>query len=166
MKDLTELLTGTASHILQGAISAGGVVLGENIPGLNGVLAKDRKLSDSIQKRLEQEAQVKGFISTDELPAYGITQEEKDKILKALGCGSKDVGVLVAAPRPNAEKAIQIIREVCAGYRPKKAAQAVRVAKAARKAKTGGKAKPKPARPKKTKKSAARAKRSKSRKKR
>ena len=73
------------------------------------VLIEDQKLTDSLAKKIEKEAGVKGFISTDELPKYGLNKQDKRNIEEAFGVKEGDVIIMVADQREKAEKAIQII---------------------------------------------------------
>ncbi|MEW6557544.1 MAG: GAD domain-containing protein [Elusimicrobiota bacterium] len=109
VKDITTLLKNTESHLLKNIIHAGGVVLGVKIKGKTGVLVKDEEFSDRLQAEVAKKTGVGGFISTDELPRYGISAKEKAEIEKDFNCLKKDVIVFVAADKEKAEKAIQII---------------------------------------------------------
>jgi len=117
MKDLTDLLKGSNSHVIQGVTASGGVVLGMKAPGFNGVLIEDREFSNRLSAKLEAEASCKGFISTDELPKYGLTKEDKQAIEQALEVGEQDVGIFVADKKETAEKAIAIVEKEIAGYK-------------------------------------------------
>lgn len=109
VKDITDMLKKTESNLIRNQIEKGGIVLGVKIDGKAGLLVKDVKLSDKIQSVVSKKAGVGGFISTDELPHYGITAEEKIAVEKAFSCSKKDVVVFVAAEKPKAEKAVEII---------------------------------------------------------
>ena len=72
-------------------------------------MVNDVKFSDLVQAEITKKAGVNGFISTDELPHYGLTVEEKIAIEKAFSCSKKDAVAFVAAEKTKAEKAIEII---------------------------------------------------------
>lgn len=112
VKDITNLLKNTASNLIGNLIAKGSVVLGIKIAGIAGLLVKDVKLSDTIQSAVSKKAGTGGFISTDELPHYGITADEKIAIEKEFSCSKKDVVVFVAAERDKAEKAVELISEI------------------------------------------------------
>jgi glutamyl-tRNA(Gln) amidotransferase subunit E len=149
-QDLTALFRKTASHIIAGVIKNGGIVGGVKISGANGVLLDNDKLSNQVQKEIMEKAGVKGFISTDELPQYGINTDDKKKILSACKATNKDVVVLVADRKDNTLAALKIIAAMLSG-KTKKAAPKPKK-KTVKKA-----AKPKPkktSKPKKSKKPA------------
>lgn len=161
IQDLTSLFSKTASHIIAGVIKGGGIVGGVKISGANGVLLENSKLSNLVQKEIMEKAGVKGFISTDELPQYGINSDDKKLILSACKATNKDVVVLVADKKDNTLAALKIIASLLAGKTKKAAPKAKKKAakKVAGKVKKAKKAKPKKtAKPKKGKKPAARGK--------
>ncbi|MDD5260080.1 MAG: hypothetical protein PHD29_08940 [bacterium] len=152
IQDLTKLFSKTASHIIAGVIKSGGIVGGVKISGANGVLLENDPLSNRMQKEIMEKAGVKGFISTDELPQYGINADDKKKIMSACGATNKDVVVLVADQKDNTLAALKIIAGMLAG-KAKKAAPKPKK-KAVKKTKKAVKKK-KSAKPKKAKKPAA-----------
>ncbi|MBN1384230.1 MAG: hypothetical protein JW983_05025 [Elusimicrobia bacterium] len=129
VKDITQILRNTDSHVVKNSISSGNVALGVKVVGKTGLLVKNKRLSDNLQKKISDAAGIPGFISTDELPRYGIIVAEKNDIEKAFGCTKKDVVVFVVAERTKAEKAMEVISSVMAAAKP------VRAAKKAKKAK-------------------------------
>ena len=56
-------------------------------------------------------AGVGGIIHSDELPKYGITEEEVEEIKERLGCEEQDAFVLVLAPGPEAREALKAVKE-------------------------------------------------------
>lgn len=108
-KDITGIFQNTESNLLRSIIQGGGKALGTVIQGKAGLLVKDVKFSDALQKEVEKSTGIKGFISTDELPRYGISAAEKGKALSAFSAGAKDVVVFVAGEASEGEKALQII---------------------------------------------------------
>jgi Glu-tRNA(Gln) amidotransferase subunit E-like FAD-binding protein len=156
-QDLTSLFSKTASHIIAGVIKSGGIVGGVKVIGANGVLLKNNRLSNLVQDEIMGKTGVKGFISTDELPQYGINAEDKKKIMSACKATAKDVVVLVADQKDKTMAALDIIAAMLAGKvaaKPKKSAPKANKATAKPKKKAAKKAKKakKPAAKKKTKK--------------
>ncbi len=119
--DLSSLFSKTASHIIAGVIKSGGIVGGVKITGANGVLVDNDRLSNLVQKEIMDKAGCKGFISTDELPQYGINSDDKKNILSACKATNKDVVVLVADKKDNTLTALKIIAVMLTG-KTKKAA--------------------------------------------
>ena len=111
MKEITDLLGETNSHVIRAVLDSEGAVVGIKAEGFAGVLIEDQKLTDSLAKKVAVETGVKGFISTDELPKYGLNKQDKRNIEEAFGVKEGDVVILVADEREKAEKAIQIIEK-------------------------------------------------------
>ncbi len=111
MKDITDLFSSTKSGLIKGIISRGGVVLGEKVENFKNVLVKDPAFAEGIAKTMEKKAGVKGFISTDELPSFGISAGEKHEIEKMFGCGENDIVVLVADKKEKAETGLNVFFE-------------------------------------------------------
>ncbi|OGS43857.1 MAG: hypothetical protein A2539_06305 [Elusimicrobia bacterium RIFOXYD2_FULL_34_15] len=109
IKDITKIFKNTESNIIKNLISSGSIVLGIKVEGKAGLLVKDIKLSDELQKKISKSAKIAGFISTDELPHYGITSKEKSAIEKEFSCKKNDTVVFIAAEKSKAEKAVDII---------------------------------------------------------
>ncbi|MDD5131193.1 MAG: hypothetical protein PHH44_00865 [bacterium] len=142
IQDLTSLFSKTASHIIAGVINNGGIVAGVKINGANGVLIDNDRLSNLVQKEIMDKAGVRGFISTDELPQYGINAEDKKKILAACKATAKDVVVLVADQKDNTMTALGIIASILSGQTRKAAPKSKKkAAKKAKKTKTAKKVK-------------------------
>lgn len=110
MEDLTPLLYTTKSGILRQVLDGGGVVLGIRAEGYKGTLATDHALTTRLSERIRPTG-VEGFISTDELPKYGISVVERDAVEGAFLLGPGDTVVMVAGPRTAAESAIRLLEE-------------------------------------------------------
>lgn len=152
VKDITQVLRNTGSNVVKNAISSGSIALGVKIDGKTGLLVKNERLSDLLQKKISEATGIPGFISTDELPNYGITAAEKNAIEKTFDCGKKDIVVFVVAEKSKAEKAMEIIPPVmqkaiakkqAKAKKPKKIKKTKKVKKPAKKAKKKSKKKKK-----------------------
>jgi len=115
--DITKKLSKTGSRVIQKAISSGGVVLAVKLPGFSGLMRPD---PDDV-KRLGREmafhakvAGVGGLFHSDELPDYGITDDDVGMIRTAVGAGEGDGFALVA---DSAEKASAALDRVIARAR-------------------------------------------------
>ncbi|MGD2248603.1 MAG: hypothetical protein PVF58_09365 [Candidatus Methanofastidiosia archaeon] len=111
MKDITDLFSKTKSGLIKGIISRGGSVLAEKVENFKNVLVENSKAAEKIAKTMETKTGVKGFITTDELPAFGISEKEKHEIKKEFQCGDNDIVVLVADKKEKAEKGMEIFFE-------------------------------------------------------
>ena len=111
MKDITHLFSDTKSGLVKGILSRGGVILAEKVEDLKGVLPDDPDFAEGIAKIMEDKAGVKGFISSDELPAFGISVGEKHQMEKTFDAGENDIVVMVADTKEKAEKGLKIFME-------------------------------------------------------
>lgn len=110
MEDLTPLLYTTKSNLLRQVLDRDGVVLGTRAGGYKGILATDHALTTRLSERIRHTG-VDGFISTDELPKYGISMVERDAVEGAFHLGPEDTVLMVAGPRGAAERALRILEE-------------------------------------------------------
>jgi Glu-tRNA(Gln) amidotransferase subunit E-like FAD-binding protein len=98
---LVEVRLSPASRIVA---ENGSVVWCARYPGLAGVFRKDRGPSKELGRALCDEVKARfacgGFLTTDELPRYGIGRAERRAILAAAGAGSADCVIVYAHPRP------------------------------------------------------------------
>ena len=119
MKDISDLFGQTHSNLVRDILNRGGVVLGMKVENFAGVLLKNEALALEIERRLEETTGIKGYISTDELPRYGILAGEKEAIEKAFGVKKKDVVILIAEEKKKARKALKIVEEEIAKHKTK-----------------------------------------------
>jgi Glu-tRNA(Gln) amidotransferase subunit E-like FAD-binding protein len=81
----------------------GSVVWCARYPGLAGLFRKDRGPSKELGRALCDEVKARfacpGFLTTDELPRYGIGRAERGAILAAAGAGPTDCVIVYAYPR-------------------------------------------------------------------
>lgn len=110
MEDLTPLLYTTKSNLLRQVLDRDGVVLGTRAEGYKGILATDHALTTRLSERV-RDTGVEGFVSTDELPKYGISMVERDAVEGAFHLGPRDTVVMVAGPRSAAERALRILED-------------------------------------------------------
>ena len=107
--DVTDIFENTQSKIIARTIKRGGKVLALKLPKFRGLLGYEiqpgRRLGTEMADRAKK--YVKGIFHIDELPNYGITQEEVDAIIERLGLGEQDAFVLVAAEEEIAKKALK-----------------------------------------------------------
>ena len=98
-----EVLLDSGSQII--ALS-GGRVWCVRYPGLAGLFRKDRGPSRALGRALCDEVmerfQCRGFLTTDELPRYGIGRAARGAIFAAAGAGPADCVVVYAYPESRA----------------------------------------------------------------
>lgn len=104
-----DLFKETESKIISRAISKGGSVLTIKLLGFKGLIGKEVQPGRRFGTELAGYAKkmgVSGIFHTDELPAYGITNEEVLAISKRLELSEKDAFILVADEEEKARNAI------------------------------------------------------------
>ena len=108
--EITELMSKTNSRVLLKAISNGGAVLAVMLPGFAGLLKPDEDGVKRVGREMALHARVAGvggLFHSDELPDYGITDEEVRIIRDAVGAGEDDGFAMVADSKAEAEAAIE-----------------------------------------------------------
>ena len=107
--DLDELFENTESKILKSAESIKAVVL----KGFNGLIGREvqpgRRFGTEIASYAKKRG-VSGIFHSDELPAYGITQEEVDKVSEFLDIGPEDAFIIVAHDEDIAISALEEVK--------------------------------------------------------
>ena len=107
--NLNHIFKKTDSKIISKAISKGGNVLAIKLEGFNGLIGKeiqpDRRFGTELAAYAKKMG-VSGIFHTDELPAYGITQEEVEEVSKLLKLSKDDAFIIVADEEEKARNAI------------------------------------------------------------
>ncbi|BCS94238.1 Glu-tRNA(Gln) amidotransferase subunit GatE [Metallosphaera javensis (ex Sakai et al. 2022)] len=114
-KDLTGLFTSSRSRLIQSELKKGGKVLGLLAPGFKGILGRQvmpgRRFGTEVSDYVKALAGLGGIFHSDELPNYGIVEEEVQRVAKELGTGELDGFILVVGPEEKVRKALQVIRD-------------------------------------------------------
>ena len=103
--DVTGLFSDTGSAILKRAKYIGAVCLRGFAGCVGREIQPDRRLGSEMSDYAKK-CGVGGLFHTDELPAYGVTQEEVDTLKSALAAGEDDCVILVADTKKKAVCAI------------------------------------------------------------
>jgi glutamyl-tRNA(Gln) amidotransferase subunit E len=113
--DVTSILKETKSRIIREALDKGGVALAVKLPKFAGLLKKELipgvRLGTEMAYRAMFAGKVKGLFHTDELPGYGISKEEVEKIAEKLKLTKEDAAVIIADLKENAEDALKAVIE-------------------------------------------------------
>jgi glutamyl-tRNA(Gln) amidotransferase subunit E len=107
--NITEIFEKTHSKIISNAISKGGIVLSIKLERFKGLIGKEVQPGRRFGTELAAYAKkmgVSGIFHTDELPAYGITEEEIEIVNKHLKMTEMDAFILVADIEEKARNAI------------------------------------------------------------
>ncbi|ADL19715.1 Glutamyl-tRNA(Gln) amidotransferase subunit E [Acidilobus saccharovorans 345-15] len=112
--DVTDVFRSTKSKVIAKAISEGGRVLAIKLPRMKGLLGTyvqpGRRFGTEIADYVRFWANVQGLFHSDELPNYGITQEEVNAVHKALGADpGVDAFAMVAEREDRALRALSVI---------------------------------------------------------
>ena len=111
--NVTHLFKQTQSKVIKNALKRG-VVLALNLPGFAGQVGREiqpgRRLGTEFSDYAKKSG-VGGIFHTDELPAYGITEQEVDTVREAVGAGDGDCVIMVADLEDRAQGALQMVIE-------------------------------------------------------
>ncbi len=114
--DVSQVFSGTKSKVLRRTLRSGGVVLAVKLPYFHGLLGKEvmpgRRVGTEFADYVRFWAGVGGLFHSDELPKYGITSDELDKVYEATGAvKGRDAVVIVASDPARARRAVEIVLE-------------------------------------------------------
>ena len=117
LQDTTSAFTNCESQMVSESLSSGSVVLGLSLPGFMGKLGSKTLDDEGAQlPRLGRElasaaklAGVKGIFHSDELPAYGISSIEVERVREALNLSEMDAFILCVAPDWQADLALESV---------------------------------------------------------
>jgi glutamyl-tRNA(Gln) amidotransferase subunit E len=109
LHDIKEIFSATESKIVSKAVSSGGVVFTIKLKGFKGLIGREIQPGRRFGTELAGYAKkmgVAGIFHTDELPAYGISQEELEAINQSLEIEKEDAFILVADQEEKSRKAL------------------------------------------------------------
>jgi len=111
--DLSSAFSTTKAKIIKEAIGKGGAVLGVKLPKFKGLVGKELapglRLGTEMSNRASFWAGVGGIFHSDELPGYGVTEEEVNTVKDGLKVGDEDAFVLVADDPAKAKDALDAV---------------------------------------------------------
>lgn len=110
VKDVTSIFIDSKSKIIINAIKSNGNIKAINIKGFAGMLGFEPYPGIRLGKELGEMVRfygLGGIFHSDELPAYGISEEELNKVREILGSEKEDAIILIAGK--NVEDAINAI---------------------------------------------------------
>ena len=112
--DIKEVFNGTESNLVKNAVKNGKSIAGIKLEGLKGILGtyicENKRFGGEISDYLKVKLNY-GIIHSDELPAYGITEDVKKSIAKKLGCGENDAFLFSICDRGYEEKTMETVKE-------------------------------------------------------
>ncbi|MEM2102067.1 MAG: Glu-tRNA(Gln) amidotransferase subunit GatE [Candidatus Bathyarchaeia archaeon] len=113
--NVTPVFQQTDCKVIKTALSKGKQVFAVKLPKFAGLLKKELttgiRLGSEMADRARFWGKVGGIFHTDELPAYGITKEETEKLKKTMNATDQDAVVFVADSKENAFDALKAVVE-------------------------------------------------------
>jgi len=112
--DVSDVFADTDSGVIGGALSGGGDALAVRLGGFDGLVGReiqpDRRLGTEFADHAKRHG-AGGIFHTDELPAYGVTEDEVTALREAVDAGPEDAVALVADDPETAALAIDAVAE-------------------------------------------------------
>lgn len=110
IKDVSHVFKNTKSKLIKKALEKG-VVLAIKLKGFKGLLAGIKYKEHRIGREFAMHAKMEGggIIHSDELPNYGISMDEVEKIKNELKCGNKDAFIISAEKESIAKKSLEAV---------------------------------------------------------
>ena len=113
--NVTEVFSKTESKVVKAALAKNGVVCAVKLPRFSGLLGRELlpglRLGTEMSRRAIFAGKVGGIFHSDELPGYGINQEELERIRLRLEVASDDGFVLVADEVEKTNDALKAVVE-------------------------------------------------------
>lgn len=110
VQDVTSVFEDTESGVIRGALDSGGKVTAVPLFGFDGLVGReiqpDRRLGTEISDHAKRHG-AGGIFHTDELPAYGVTEDEVAALRDAVDADDSDAVAIVAASPEVADGAIE-----------------------------------------------------------
>ena len=112
--DVSGVFEDTDSGVIGGALSGDGKAMAVRLDGFDGIAGReilpDRRLGTEFADHAKRHG-VGGIFHTDELPAYGVTEEEVEALRDAVDAGPEDAVALVADDPEAADLAIDAVAD-------------------------------------------------------
>jgi len=112
--DITDALSQTGSQLIKRSLTRGERIFGMRVKGFRGLIGKEiqpeRRFGTELADYARVFGGVKGILHGDELPGYGIGDEEVKRIRDALSCDDDDSFILVIGERSSSTLALESVR--------------------------------------------------------
>ena len=115
MIDVTPIFKDTKCRVLRKAIKKKKHIMAIKLLGFSGLLGRELipglRLGTEMADRARFWGRVGGILHTDELPKYGVSKEEMNRLMKILEAGPQDAVVIVADAKENCVDALRAVTE-------------------------------------------------------
>ena len=115
MIDVTPIFKDTKCRVLRKAIKKKKHIMAIKLLGFSGLLGRELipglRLGTEMADRARFWGRVGGILHTDELPKYGVSKEEMDRLMEILEAGPQDAVVIVADAKENCVDALRAVTE-------------------------------------------------------
>jgi len=112
---LNNALKNTRSEMISSSVEAGGIVAGLKLPKFAGMLKRElqpgRRFGTELADYAKVWGGVGGIMHSDEMPRYGLSEDDLQNVREALKAGPEDAFVLVTGPKDRAERALAAVYE-------------------------------------------------------
>ena len=109
--DLTDIFKPTKSKIIGDVIKKGGKVLGIKLKGFGGVLKNGKyRLGRELAERVRVIG-IRGLFHGDEMPGYGISEDEIEELKRRMNIGEEDSFVFIGEEESKARFALEKVME-------------------------------------------------------
>jgi len=113
-QNVTDVFEDTDSGVIGGALSSGGEVEAVRLEGFDGLVGReiqpDRRLGTEFSDHAKRHG-AGGIFHTDELPAYGVTEDEVEALREAVDADPEDAVAIVADDPQTAQQAIEAVAD-------------------------------------------------------
>ncbi|MGB9740151.1 MAG: Glu-tRNA(Gln) amidotransferase subunit GatE [Candidatus Bathyarchaeia archaeon] len=113
--EVTKVFEKTKCKVIRKALEKNHQILAVKLPKFNGLLKRELlpnfRLGTEMADRARFWGRVGGIFHTDEMPAYGITQEEIESLKETVKANQEDAIVFVADTTKNAKDALKAVLE-------------------------------------------------------
>jgi glutamyl-tRNA(Gln) amidotransferase subunit E len=114
LQDVSAVFADTDSGLIGGALAGTGRAMAVRLAGFDGLVGRelqpDRRLGTEFADHAKRHG-VGGIFHTDELPAYGVTEDEVGALREAVGANESDAVAMVAADPHSTKAAIEAVAE-------------------------------------------------------
>ncbi|MDD3263994.1 MAG: Glu-tRNA(Gln) amidotransferase subunit GatE [Candidatus Nanoarchaeia archaeon] len=115
IENVTHMFHETKSKILLQSLNKNGVIYATKVKDFLGVfgieLNPDRRVGSEFADRVKNATSLKGLFHSDELPNYGVTQQEVDLLKEKLNVSQKDGFLVICGEKEKVEFAFVTIKD-------------------------------------------------------